>query len=188
MPLLWMHPQSHHACHPWLPSCSTNRRNASHTWSLHPTTELCSNTSGCTTLLQSQQHDSSHPLWHILLIWNQSTVAHRRIFLHVIEQPHPHHQWSHACALQHHAINFGIHNQGWSWSTVSWQNALHHTQKHGHPQPATPIQTDNKVTEGIVNNHVNSGDQKQSTCNFTGFAIVSTRATSKSTGRKAPKT
>jgi len=24
----------------------------------------------------------------------------------------------------------------------------------GHPQPATPIQTDNKVAEGIINNHI----------------------------------
>jgi hypothetical protein len=48
----------------------------------------------------------------------------------------------------------------------------------GHPQPATPIQTDNTCAAGISNKTVNIADPKQSTCDSIGFMTESSKVNS----------
>jgi hypothetical protein len=58
-----------------------------------------------------------------------------------------------------------------------------------HPQPATPIATDNSTpATGITNDTVKQNDPKPLTCASTGFAIAYAKANSKSTGAKAATT
>jgi hypothetical protein len=58
----------------------------------------------------------------------------------------------------------------------------------GHPQPPTPIATDNTTASGITNDTVKQKQTKQSTCNFTGFKTVDGKASLSSTGKKAVST
>jgi hypothetical protein len=48
----------------------------------------------------------------------------------------------------------------------------------GHPQPATPMATDNSTAIGIATNSVKQNAPQPLTCAFTGYAIVCVRAIS----------
>ena len=54
----------------------------------------------------------------------------------------------------------------------------------GHPQPPTPIVTDNSTAVGIANDTVKQKKPKQWTCVSTGYATESAKSNSTSTGRK----
>jgi hypothetical protein len=58
----------------------------------------------------------------------------------------------------------------------------------GHPQPPTPIQTDNVCASGIVNDTVKQRRSKGSTCGFTGSKTASTKASSSFTGDEGSTT
>jgi hypothetical protein len=58
----------------------------------------------------------------------------------------------------------------------------------GHPQPKTPIQTDNSMAEGVVNNRINPKEQKQWICVFIGYKILRLRINSEFTGGQGKPT
>eukprot|EP00804_Cyclotella_cryptica_P004307 CCRYP_013516-RC/>CCRYP_013516-RC protein AED:0.48 eAED:0.48 QI:0/-1/0/1/-1/0/1/0/59 len=58
----------------------------------------------------------------------------------------------------------------------------------GHPQPPTPIQTDNSTALGVVTNTINPSAPKPWTCVSTGCVVVSTRNISGHTGAQGPPT
>jgi hypothetical protein len=58
----------------------------------------------------------------------------------------------------------------------------------GHPQPATPMATDNSTAGGIATDTVKQNGRKLLTCVFIGFVIASARDKFKFTGAKAERT
>ncbi len=55
----------------------------------------------------------------------------------------------------------------------------------GHPQPKTPIQTDNTTAEGVINNKI---PPKPWTCDFIGYAIAKHRGNLKFIGGRGRPT
>jgi hypothetical protein len=49
----------------------------------------------------------------------------------------------------------------------------------GHPQPQTPIQTDNTMAEGVTNKKYSQNAPKQWICDFIGSATASPKTNSK---------
>jgi hypothetical protein len=60
--------------------------------------------------------------------------------------------------------------------------------KMGHPQPRTPIQTDNLTAEGVMNHKIQPKQTKQWTCTFIGYATTKPKAIFKFTSNQENST